>query len=144
MSGAIQRPPAPPLFPLSRAPQACLGNQLRDLYRTDQRRIEAGSTPLYLLSQYAYGNQSSVSSTSAIFRLDLPLPYSGASILRMEVAADSLRFITNTAPGQIAGKQHCRILMLHTLAWLPAGNRVAGPVSPQACCRENVWIFKQR
>lgn len=87
-----------------RLPQACLSNQLKDLLAGDRQRAASGTTPLYTLAQYTYGAASSVAFAPGSFSLDLPLPYSGASLVRLELAADSLTFVVNSAPGRISGE----------------------------------------
>lgn len=40
--------------------QVCLSNQLKDILEADFARIRSGKAPLYLVSQYSYGLNSSM------------------------------------------------------------------------------------
>jgi hypothetical protein len=40
--------------------QVCLSNQLRDILEADRARIAQGRAPLYLVSQYTHGLNSSM------------------------------------------------------------------------------------
>jgi hypothetical protein len=40
--------------------QVCLTNQLRDILEAERARIVSGRAPLYLVSQYTYGLNSSM------------------------------------------------------------------------------------
>ncbi|KAF6259714.1 dihydrouridine synthase-domain-containing protein [Scenedesmus sp. NREL 46B-D3] len=92
-----------------RAPQVCLTNQLRDILEAERARIASGRAPLYLVSQYTHGLNSSMR-TFAGGPLSFALPVSGirSSLVQLEAEADSMRFVVNTSPGSILGARVCQ------------------------------------
>jgi hypothetical protein len=78
--------------------QSCFQSQLDDFYQEDIAAEIAGSKPEYLLR--AYGNFTVVQTPSDRF-LQLELPGRYSSLITLELAADSLKFITNVARGVI-------------------------------------------
>ncbi|GFH07968.1 gamete-specific protein, partial [Haematococcus lacustris] len=74
----------------ARAPQTCLGGQIKDLMAADALRISRGRVPLNLLTRYTYGANST-----------------STSLLLLSVSADAVRLVTNSAPGAITGTLMC-------------------------------------
>ncbi|WIA16742.1 hypothetical protein OEZ85_013396 [Tetradesmus obliquus] len=92
-----------------RAPQVCLSNQLKDILEADFARIRSGKAPLYLVSQYSYGLNSSMRAFAG-GPLLFALPVTGirSSLVQLEATADEMRFIVNTSPGKILGARVCQ------------------------------------
>jgi hypothetical protein len=91
----------------SRSTGACLDNQIVHLRQKDASRINAGLQPQYLVSRYLRGSTNTLfvnsSATRSMDRVQLKLPVDqvSTSIVTLEVAADSLKFIENSAPGKV-------------------------------------------
>lgn len=69
--------------------------------------MSAGLQPQYLVSRYLRGGASSIRINGTAqrsldrVRLELPVDQISTSIVTLEVAADSLRFIENSSPGEV-------------------------------------------
>ena len=86
---------------------ACLDNQLHHLKQRDAERVSAGLQPQYLVSRYLRGGESSLRVNGSAernldrVRLELPVDQISTSLVTLEVAADSLRFVENSSPGEV-------------------------------------------
>jgi Male gamete fusion factor len=86
---------------------SCLANQIYDLKVSDAARIASGMAPQYLVSRYLNGGSNTVrvnsSATQSLNRVQLELPVDqiSTSLMTLEVAADSLRFVQNSSPGKV-------------------------------------------
>jgi len=83
---------------------SCLGSQLDDVYQDDQERIAAGSPPTSLVSSFCegaieVGAQQAAAGTTLF--LGCPLQQRHTTLLRLEVRAEDVMFVTNVAPGTI-------------------------------------------
>lgn len=100
----------------SRSTGACLDNQIFHLKQKDASRIAAGLQPQYLVSRYLRGGSNTLhlnsSATRSMDRVQLMLPVDqvSTSIVTLEVAADALKYIENSAPGQV-----CALLRLRNV-----------------------------
>lgn len=86
---------------------SCLENQLPQLQQVDADRERQGMQPLYLASRYSQAGvqtlrlNASAASASQQVQLAFPVPQITTSLVTLEVAADSLRFVQNAAPGEV-------------------------------------------
>lgn len=124
----------------SRTVGSCLDNQLHHLKLKDAERVSGGLQPLYSVSRYTQAGTHTLkfnfSSPTASQRVQLafPVPQISSSLITLEVAADSLKFVQNAAPGEVrlplgckhtvvrpnASGSHCRC-RIYTLASLMFG-----------------------
>ncbi|GFH27554.1 generative cell specific-1 [Haematococcus lacustris] len=92
----------------ARAPQTCLGGQIKDLMAADALRISRGRVPLNLLTRYTYGANSTFRSfNGGPLSFALPVTSQSTSLLLLSVSADAVRLVTNSAPGAITGTLMC-------------------------------------
>ncbi|GBF95275.1 hypothetical protein Rsub_08306 [Raphidocelis subcapitata] len=139
----------------ARAPNTCLRGQLADLYEEDLARIRAGVTPLYSVRQFSYGTGSSLARAPGSGDIALALPVSSrrSSLITIEVAADSMRFVTNAAPGRITGTvaasftlslSNCSVGVAPVealrLALEPNATVDVTPFQARGCCVPRVYV----
>lgn len=92
-----------------RAPGSCLRGQLADLLEADEARAAQGMAPLYSVKQFSHGASSGLSRApgSGDVAFALPLASRRSSVVTVEVAADSARFVTNASPGRLTAARMC-------------------------------------
>jgi Male gamete fusion factor len=97
---------------------SCLGNQLFDLKQADDKRVAQGMAPRYSVSRYLNGGTNTVriNASQALNRVQLELPVDqiSTSLMTLEVAADSLRFVVNASPGKARARPP---VCLRALLW---------------------------
>nr|6DBS_A Chain A, Hapless 2 [Chlamydomonas reinhardtii]6DBS_B Chain B, Hapless 2 [Chlamydomonas reinhardtii]6DBS_C Chain C, Hapless 2 [Chlamydomonas reinhardtii] len=92
-----------------RAPQACLSGQLKDLWEADLARIADGRVPLYMITRFTGGSDTTLQSFSGgPLSFALPVTSHSQSLVTLSVAADGVRLVTNRSPGKITGAAVCR------------------------------------
>jgi len=91
--------------------QSCFKSQLEDFYTEDINAELAGSKPKYLLR--AFGNFTVIQTPTDRF-LQLELTGRYATLITLEISADSLKFITNIANGVI---DYCSIDSFEALSY---------------------------
>ncbi|KAG2447311.1 hypothetical protein HYH02_007641 [Chlamydomonas schloesseri] len=92
-----------------RAPQTCLSGQLKDLWEGDLARIADGRVPLYMVTKFTGGRDTTLQSFSGgPLSFALPVTSQSQSLVTLSVAADGVRLVTNRSPGKIAGAAVCR------------------------------------
>lgn len=91
-SGACERPVG-----------ACLANQIIDITKRDEQRVENGLAPLHKLSRYGATNASAWVNTAGTARLELGVvvPDAAESIVTLTIDADDLAYVVNRSPGRI-------------------------------------------
>lgn len=108
----------------SRTIGSCLGNQLPQLQEEDAARAQQGQQPQHLASRYAQAGQQTLkinvtaASASQQVQLAFPVAQITTSLLSLEVAADSLTFIQNAAPGEVCVTTH---MHGRTIIFIPPG-----------------------
>jgi hypothetical protein len=90
---------------------SCLSQQIYDLEREDQLRIQQGEEPLYNITAFGGGreNQRQVTAAANGGGLSLRLPIKGAqtSLVTLEVRADDVQLVVNKASGHIISTEIC-------------------------------------
>jgi Male gamete fusion factor len=91
----------------SRKIGSCLDNQPYHLVTTDADRVAKGLEPIYGAQRYAQtgdvGLQLNLTGPvqERTVKIKYPVPSISSSLMTLEVAADSLKFIQNYSPGQV-------------------------------------------
>lgn len=86
---------------------SCLDNQLPQLQEVDAERERQGLQPLHLASRYSQAGVQTLrlnltaAAASQQVQLAFPVPQITTSLITLEVAADSLTFVQNAAPGEV-------------------------------------------
>ena len=81
---------------------ACLGSQIGQLAAADDARMKQGLDPLYYVARYLpKGANNTIRAAGGQYSLALPVMQIQSSIVTVEVAADSVRFTVNAAPGKV-------------------------------------------
>ncbi|PNH12225.1 Protein HAPLESS 2, partial [Tetrabaena socialis] len=87
----------------------CLTKQLQDLWDADVLRIRDGRVPLYMITRFTGGSDTTLRSFSGgPLSFALPVSSQSQSVVTLSVAADSVRLVTNRSPGNISGARVCR------------------------------------
>lgn len=91
----------------SRRVTSCLNNQPYHLVTEDAEREAAGLGPIYRAQRYAQAGSVGIKFNltgpleERTMKIQYPVPAISSSLLTLEVAADSLKFIQNYSPGKV-------------------------------------------
>lgn len=91
------------MHPCSNAAGTCLANQPYHLITEDSDRASNGLEPLHLAQRYSQVGTVRLDRNlnASTVHLEYSVPSISSSMLKVEVAADSLNFITRSPPGEV-------------------------------------------